>query len=227
MWHYRGDEQPENPGALPPGGVEGTDLEGLCCGFIWRKVVHGAKTSDLKYCFSCLKYDHVKRWLCYACRDHRWRSDPHEAHCLPGYCPALSRRFDSNWHAADLRRPQWFQEWADWYADFEQWTSLERQQQLNRWYYGFFSGRLTDELAAAQRASHSAADPWRKRETTLSDDNRFLPRRVRSGPGVSIRKLRRSGGRMARGAASNLVENGSKELVASGELNRPRSTLVL
>ena len=36
------------------------------------------------------------------------------------------------------------------------------------------AGRLTQELADAQRASHSAVDPWRKRETTLPDDNRFF-----------------------------------------------------
>ena len=38
-WRYIADE--ETPGALPPGGVQDTALEGRCCGFIWPKMVHG------------------------------------------------------------------------------------------------------------------------------------------------------------------------------------------
>ena len=71
-----------------------TNLEGRCCGFIWRKIVHGAKTSDLKYCYSCLEYDGVKRWLYKGCRDDRKRQDSLAAHCMPGHCPALLRRDD-------------------------------------------------------------------------------------------------------------------------------------
>ena len=173
-WRYIADEEP--PGALPFGGVEGTALEGLCCGFIWPKMVHGYGTSNLKYCYSCLKYDGVKRWLCPGCRDNRPRTDNMlVAHCMPGYCPALQRRFDEHWHTAELNRPPWFKEWAEdpRFADFEQWPTSWRSQQLERWYPGFLSGYHTRQLSAAQLAAHAAVDPWRARVTTLPDDMSF------------------------------------------------------
>ena len=161
-------------------------------------MVHGKRFNDMKYCYSCLKYDGVKRWLCHGCRDDRRREDPLAAHCMPGYCPAMAQKFDPTWHgAAELKRPQWFKEWAedDRFTNFAQWTSWDRQRQLDRWYRGFLGGRLTQDLADAQRASHSAVDPWRAQRTTLPDDNSFYTT-VREG-----RASRDPGGRTgARGA---------------------------
>ena len=52
-WLYRQEGEDEAPGALPPGGVQGTYLEGLRCGFIWPKMVRGERTNNLKYCYAC------------------------------------------------------------------------------------------------------------------------------------------------------------------------------
>ena len=177
-WLYCRDEVGA-PGALPPGGVEGTYLDGRCCGFIWPKMVHGKRTADLKYCSSCFKYDGVKRWLCIGCRDNRDRSTPDVAHCMPGYCPAFARQFDANWHTAELNRPQWFQQWAGpgmRGEDFEHWTTPERETQLNYWYRDFFKCRLTQALSDAEQISNSALDPFRNRNTHLPDATSFSNR---------------------------------------------------
>ena len=184
-WLYRQEEEDEAPGALPPGGVQGTYLEGLCCGFIWPKMVRGERTNNLKYCYACNKHDNVKRWLCPGCRDTRPISGPDVAHCMPGYCPALARRFDGTWHTAELKRPQWFKEWAEdaRHANFKQWNTGRRVEQLHRWYPGFLAGHHTHQLSEAQREARSAVDPWRARATTLTDDS-SLSNRVRLARGA-------------------------------------------
>ncbi len=101
---------------------------------------------------------------------------------MPGYCPALARRFDATWHAAVLNRPLWFKRWAAdaRFANFEQWTTAGRASQLDRWYPAFLAGYHTRQLSAAQLGSRAAVDPCRARATTLPDDISFAAR-VREG----------------------------------------------
>ena len=165
------------PGALPPKG-----LGWKCCGFIWPNLVHGVQSYDLKYCHACYKLHGVTRWLCRFCRDDRERSDPYEAECMAGYCPAKAREHNANWHAAGSP-PWWFRQWKAHHPDFAQWDSESRQALLDNWYPGFLEGRLTRELSLAQWFANSSVDPSRSRRPTLPDDSSFYTR-VRTLLGV-------------------------------------------
>ena len=185
-WHYIPEEK--SPGALPPGGVTGTELEDRCCGFIWPKMVHGEHVDNLnetlKYCVTCLKLDGRKRWLCHGCRDNRPLRYPDQANCMPGYCPAHERRYNADWHsqASERKRPPWFKKWVQQNPDFQRWSVARRSVTLDKWFRGFIEGRHTQQHSAAQRASRTGVDPWRSTATFVPYESSIASRVMRERP---------------------------------------------
>ena len=77
---------------------------------------------------------------------------------MPGFCPAMARKFDPTWFGAELKRPQWFKDWSDWYTGFESWSISQRSIQLEKWHPDFLDGWHTHELSKAyQKAGHATS----------------------------------------------------------------------